>query len=77
MRIFVTVKTGARVNLVERVDVTHFRVTVKALPHEGKANIAVEKILAKFLSIARSQLTLKTGATGKQKVFVLNDYRAL
>lgn len=71
MRIFVTVKTGARVNLVERVDATHFRVTVKALPREGKANIAVEKILAKFLSVSRSQLTLKTGAISKRKVFIL------
>lgn len=69
MRIFVTVKTRAREERVERVDETHFSVFVKALPIENKANAAVTRALARFLGIAPTCLTLRSGATGKRKVF--------
>jgi len=71
MRLFVTVKTNARRESVEAVDVTHFVVAVKAQPIEGKANVAVTKILARHLGIASSQLTLRVGVTSKRKVFDL------
>lgn len=69
MRLFVTVKTNARAESVEAVDATHFVVAVKAQPIEGKANVAVAKILARYLGMAPSRLTLRSGATGKRKVF--------
>jgi len=73
MRIFAVVKTGAKKEYVEQLDPTHFRVAVRALPIEGKANLAIMKALAKALGISRSQLILKSGATSKQKVFVIED----
>lgn len=69
MRIFVTVKANAREERVEQVDETHFVVSVKTLPIEGRANVAVTKALARFLKIAPSGLALRSGATGKRKVF--------
>ncbi len=71
MRIFVIAKTGAKGEKVEAVDATHFVVTVKAQPVEGKANDAIVKALAKHLGVARSLLSLRSGATGKNKVFDL------
>lgn len=71
MRLFVTVKTNARTESVEAVDATHFVVTVKAQPIEGKANVAVTKALSRYLGIAPSRLTLRSGVTGKRKVFDL------
>lgn len=68
-RLFVTVKTRARTERVEAVDATHFTVSVKALPIEGKANDAVRKLLAGHLGVAQSTLTLRSGSTGKRKVF--------
>lgn len=69
MRLFVTVKTRAREEKVERVDETHVVVYVKAQPIDGKANIAVTKALATFLGVAPSCLTLRSGASSKHKVF--------
>lgn len=69
MRLFVTVRTNAPEERVEQVNETHFVVTVKAQPIEGKANTAVIKALARHLGIAPSRMMLRSGATGKRKVF--------
>lgn len=69
MHLFVTVKTRARTERVEVIDAMHFIVSVKALPIKGRANMAVIQLLARHLGVPRSALTLRSGATGKQKVF--------
>lgn len=69
MHLFVTVKTHAHTEGVEAIDATHFTVSVRALPIEGKANAAVTRLLARHLGIAMSRLALRSGATGKRKVF--------
>lgn len=71
MRIFVTAKTNAREEKVAAKDATHFVVAVKASPIEGKANDAIRKALARHLGIPQSSLTLRSGASGKSKVFEL------
>lgn len=71
MRLFVTVKTTAREEKVEEKDATHFSVSVKAQPIDGKANVAVAKALSRHLGVAPSRLLLRSGAAGKSKVFVL------
>jgi uncharacterized protein YggU (UPF0235/DUF167 family) len=73
MRIFVTVKTNAKEEKVTSLDQTHFVVSVKAVPVEGKANRAVVKVLAKHLGCAPTCLVLKSGATSKRKVFELSE----
>jgi uncharacterized protein YggU (UPF0235/DUF167 family) len=75
MRIFVTVKTRARVERVEAIDPTHFVVSVKAAPIEGRANEAIVKLLARQLRVAKSSLILRSGATGKRKVFEVGEAR--
>ncbi len=69
MRLFVIAKTKARATEVEQIDATHFRVAVKVAPVEGKANAAITKALAMFLGVAPARLVLRSGATGKKKVF--------
>lgn len=69
MRIFVTAKTNAREEKVVMEDPTHFVVSVKASPIEGKANAAIQKALARHLGLPRTSLTLRSGATAKKKVF--------
>ncbi len=68
-RIFVTVKTRAREERVDRVDATHLVVMVKALPIEGRANEAVGRLLAQHFGVTKSQLRLVSGASGRRKVF--------
>ncbi len=69
MRIFVTVKTRAREERVDRVDATHLVVMVKALPIEGRANEVVGRLLARHFGVTKSQLRLVSGASGRHKVF--------
>lgn len=48
------------------------RVRVTAPPEDGKANKAVQKLLAKALGVAPSRLTLTRGATARDKLFRLD-----
>jgi uncharacterized protein YggU (UPF0235/DUF167 family) len=45
------------------------RVYVTTVPEDGKANAAVQKLLAKALGVAKSRLTLIRGHTTRDKVF--------
>ena len=45
------------------------RVYVTVVPEGGKANAAVQKLLAKALGVAKSRLVLVRGATARDKVF--------
>ena len=68
MKIYIKTKPNARENKVTKIDETHYAVAVKALPKEGEANSAVVRVLAEYLGIAKSRLSIKSGKTGKQKV---------
>ncbi|WP_306153840.1 DUF167 domain-containing protein [Roseovarius sp. MMSF_3281] len=48
------------------------RVYVTTPPEDGKANAAVQKLLAKALGVAKSRLTLIRGQTARDKVFALD-----
>ena len=69
MKIFVTAKTNAKLEKIERLDKTHYKVAVTASPIDGKANQALIKVLAKHFGVAKSLVELKSGETSKQKVF--------
>ncbi|WP_420569407.1 DUF167 domain-containing protein [Thalassovita sp.] len=48
------------------------RVYVTTAPENGKANAAVQKLLAKSLGLAKSRLTLIRGQTSRDKTFRLD-----
>ncbi|SNS50019.1 DUF167 domain-containing protein [Tropicimonas sediminicola] len=45
------------------------RVLVTSVPEGGKANAAVQKLLARALGVPKSSLTLVRGAKARDKVF--------
>lgn len=45
----------------------HVKVRVRAVPEDGKANAALEKLLAKWLGVARRDVALASGATSRLK----------
>ncbi|WP_323786223.1 DUF167 domain-containing protein [Thalassovita sp.] len=49
------------------------RVYVTTVPEDGKANAAVQKLLAKALGLAKSRLTLVRGQTARDKVFRISQ----
>ncbi|MBY6090978.1 DUF167 domain-containing protein [Maritimibacter alkaliphilus] len=56
-------------NRIERGEDGALRVYVTVVPEDGKANVAVQKLLAKAMGLARSRLTLVRGQTARDKVF--------
>lgn len=69
MRIAVRVIPGARTNEVLELGEGAYKVKVTTVPEKGKANIAVQKLLAKHLGISKSKLILIKGETSQDKVF--------
>lgn len=49
------------------------RVYVTTAPEGGKANAAVQKLLAKALGLPKTRLALIRGATGRDKVFRISS----
>lgn len=69
MKIFVKSRPGARQEKVEKIDDTHYTVSVKAPPERGKTNQAIAKTLAEYLKVHFVDVVLVSGATSRQKVF--------
>lgn len=68
MKIFVSAKPSAKKDEVVQLNATHFKVSVKAPPQDGKANDAIEKVLAEFLGLAPSCVRVIKGHTSKNKI---------
>ena len=68
--ISVRVTPKASRNMVQ-VEGGKVRVYVTTVPEGGKANAAVQKLLAKALGVAKTRLTLVRGQTSRDKVFRL------
>ena len=69
MRISVKVKTGAKIEKVEKLAGNNFRIWVKAPAKEGKANEAVLKVLAEYFDVASSSIKIVSGLTSRDKIF--------
>lgn len=69
MNITVTAKTNAKINEVLKINKNHYKVSVTTTPIDGKANLAIIKLLSKHLNIPKSQIALIRGKKSKLKVF--------
>jgi uncharacterized protein (TIGR00251 family) len=72
MRIFVKAKPNAKKESIEKIDQTHFTVSVKEPPTKGQANAAIAKVIAKYFGVASSSVFLVSGFSSKQKVFEIH-----
>ncbi len=75
MRIHVRVRLNAREEKVEKEIIQRlakeealYRVSVKALPVDGKANTAVIKALAAHFDVASSRIRIVSGHTSREKI---------
>lgn len=71
--IAVRVTPKASRNRIMRDEDGQIRVYVTVVPEGGKANAAVQKLLAKALGVAKSRLVLVRGHTARDKVFRVED----
>lgn len=68
MQIKVHVLPHARQNSITESSDGILRVRTTAVPDDGKANEAVIKLLAKYLSVPKSQIKIVRGETGHDKI---------
>ena len=67
MKIFISVKSGAREDEVEKIDNTHYIISVKERPVKGQANRGVIRVLADYLGVSKSKMKMTSGFTSSQK----------
>ncbi|RJQ35715.1 DUF167 domain-containing protein [Candidatus Microgenomates bacterium] len=72
MKIFVTAKPRAKNEEVKKIDETHFIVSVKEPPVDGKANRAIAKALSDYFDIPISSVIMTSGYTFKIKTFEIS-----
>ncbi|MBI4096869.1 MAG: DUF167 domain-containing protein [Candidatus Levybacteria bacterium] len=68
MRIYVTAKPSSKHEKIEQIDATHYAISVKEPPSEGKANKAIIKALAEHFAVPKSFVIIVSGQLNKQKV---------
>jgi uncharacterized protein YggU (UPF0235/DUF167 family) len=66
------VTPGSRVEALELGE-GQLLAKVRAKPEDGKANEAVQELLAAALGLAASRLELLRGATSREKLFTVRD----
>jgi len=75
-RLRIRVSPGARTTELVGRQGEAWKVRVAARPERGRANDAVLKLLADRLRVGRDELTLVSGASGKDKVVELHGLTA-
>ncbi len=67
MKLSIKAKPGAKKDSVEKIDETHYNISVRARAADGKANRAILKMLAKELGVAASSITIVAGMMRREK----------
>lgn len=73
MKIFVKAKPGAKTEKMEKIDDSHFVVSVKEPPVQGMANKAIIKVLSEYFSASQSDVKIISGNFSKNKIIEIKD----
>jgi uncharacterized protein (TIGR00251 family) len=68
MQLTITVIPKSSKNELKQLGKTTFKAKITAAPEKGKANESLIKLLSKYFKIARSNITIKAGATRHKKI---------
>ena len=68
MRIYVRVVPNSKERLIEEMGENQYRVRLCALPIRGRANKELIKLLSKHFKVAKSQIEIVGGKTGREKI---------
>jgi len=73
MKIFVSVKTGAREDSIEKIDENHFQISVMERPVKGQANRGVIRVVANHFKVTKPQVSITSGHTSPLKTLKINQ----
>jgi uncharacterized protein YggU (UPF0235/DUF167 family) len=68
MRIYLKVIPRASVNSLEKISEGEYKAKLIAPPVDGKANLALVKLLAEYFGISRCAITIIGGKTARIKI---------
>lgn len=68
MKIFVKVKTKAKIKKLTKIDETHYAISINFPPEKGKANKEIIKNLAKYFDTIISKIKIVSGEKSKEKI---------
>lgn len=71
VRIRVHAQPGARQSRIAGAYGETVKIAVATSPVDGKANKALQKLLAQWLNVSASSVTLASGMTGREKQFLV------
>jgi uncharacterized protein (TIGR00251 family) len=72
----VRAQPGARRNAVVGEQAGSLKIAVAAPPDRGRANKALHEVLCQQLGLKKSQVELLSGATSREKKFLLREMRS-
>lgn len=75
MKIIIKAKPNAREEIVEKLDDSHFVISVKEQPIKGKANLAIIRALAKYFGVESSKVNIVSGHASRQKIIRIDTHR--
>ena len=73
LQINVKVITKAHKNIVQKVDDEHYIIRTTTVPVDGKANKAVQKLLAEYFDVAKSCVQIVKGVKSKNKIIDIDN----
>jgi len=72
------VKAGAKVNSIDGIicidGIWHLKLSIKAIPENGKANLAIVDFLSKEWSLPKKSLKIIRGASSNYKVLSIEGW---
>lgn len=68
MKIFIKVKTKAKIKKLIKIDETHYSISINSPLENGKANKEIIKTLAKYFNTAILKIKILTGEKSKEKI---------
>lgn len=68
VKIYIKTKPQAKEARVEKLDNTHFVVSVKEPPEKGRANEGVRRALAEYFDVPKSLVTILAGHIARNKI---------
>lgn len=70
---FISAVPNSKEDSVELLGPNILRVKIKARPIDGEANKRLIEILSDYLSVPKSLITIKAGATYRQKIVFVTE----
>ncbi len=72
MKIFVSAKPSSKTEAMEKIDETHFRISVREAPIHGQANAAIVKVLADYFETTVAKVKIMAGRASRNKIIEIN-----